>query len=187
MISSDRSWTPHIQTAVLSTRTMAAWIYSALSDRTSTLLMPLFNSLVRSRLEYCCAVWNPEKVSDIKSLEEVQRMFTIKVIVRQQLDYWESLVKVKLLSLQRRRERYCIGHIWKILHELVPNDIDMTFTNNPRHGLKAVLPTLNIRSQSSVRSDYENSFRINAARLRNLLQKVYLGSFPDTPLQKLAA
>ena len=74
MISSDRSWTPHIQSAVLSARTMAAWIFSAFRDRTPTLLMTLFKSLVRSRLEYCCAVWNPAKVSDIKSLEEVQRM-----------------------------------------------------------------------------------------------------------------
>ena len=124
-------------------------------------------------------------------------MFTRKVIGCQQLNYWERLVKLKLMSLQRRRERYCMIHVWKIMHGLAPNDISMNFTNNPRHGMKAVLPPLNMRSQSSVRSDYENSFRINAARLWNLLPKdvnncktieelkpalgKFLESFPDTP------
>ena len=196
-LSSNRSWTHHIQSAVHSARTMAAWIFSAFRDRTPTLLMTLFKSLVRSRLEYCCAVWNPAKVADIKSLEDVQRMFTRRVIGCQQLNYWERLTKLKLMSLQRRRERYCIIHVWKMLHGMAPNDIDMQFNNNPRLGMKAIFPTLNTKSQSSVRSDYENSFRINAARLWNTLPKEvnssktmeslksalgkFLESFPDTP------
>ena len=37
------------------------------------------------------------------------------------LDYSERLVFLKLHSLQRRRERYCIIYVWKIIEGLVPN------------------------------------------------------------------
>ena len=39
----------------------------------------------------------------------------------QSLEYSERLVSLKLYSLQRRRERYCIIYVWKIIEGLVPN------------------------------------------------------------------
>ena len=50
------------------------------------------------------------------------------------LDYWERLKKLKLMSLQRRRERYIIVLVWKILHQRVPNEIGMKFSTNERRG-----------------------------------------------------
>ena len=37
--------------------------------------------------------------------------------------------------------------IWKTMLGLAPNSISMNFTNNPRHGIKAVLLPLNMRSR----------------------------------------
>ena len=37
------------------------------------------------------------------------------------LSYNERLKALKLYSLQRRRERYCIIYVWKVLEGLVPN------------------------------------------------------------------
>ena len=73
------------------------------------------------------------------------------------------------MSLQRRRERYCIIHTWKILNDLAPNDISLNFNRHDRHGIKITLPPINHKTQASVRTDYENSFKIKAARLWNLL------------------
>ena len=39
-------------------------------------LITLFNSLVRTHLEYCCIVWNPIYTSHSIRLEKVQRNFT---------------------------------------------------------------------------------------------------------------
>ena len=39
----------------------------------------------------------------------------------QHSNYWERLHVLKLYSLQRRRERYIIIHIWKITLHMVPN------------------------------------------------------------------
>ena len=196
-ISNDRSWTPHIEKTVQGARTVASWVLSVFRDRTPLLMMTLFKSMVRSKLEYCCPVWNPVKVRDIQALENVQRNFTRKIRGLQNLDYWERLQKLKILSLQRRRERYCIVHIWKILHDHAPNDIGIKFHTHGRRGVKITLPPLNTKAQASVTTDYENSFKINASRLWNLLPcevntvtalepfKVALGKFlgqiPDTP------
>ena len=134
-------------------------------------MLTLYKSMVRSKLEYCCPVWTPSKVSDIQSLENVQRNFTRKVVGCGDLDYWDRLKKLNLMSLQRRRERYCIIHTWNILQNQAPNDINLNFHSHNRHGVKITQPPLNNKAQASVRTDYENSFKIKAARLWNLLPR----------------
>ena len=79
---------------------------------------------------------------------------------------------------------------------LAPNDIKMQFKDNPRLGIKAVVPPLFNKSHQSTAALYENS----AARLWNILPKVvtstttigslkeelgdFLGSIPDNPPTK---
>ena len=66
---------------------------------------------------------------DIQAIKAIQRTFTCKTAEVQHLNY----------SLQRRRERYIIIHIWKIAQHMVPN-IDGTMGDkikarkHPRHG-----------------------------------------------------
>ena len=83
--------------------------------------------MVRSKLEYCSPVWNPARIIDIQKLETVQRSFTRKVLGCSEITYWERLKKLGIMSLQRRRERYCIIHVWKILNEQAPNDVGFQF------------------------------------------------------------
>ena len=84
--------------------------------------------------------------------------------------------KLKLMSLQRRRERYCIIHVWKILNGHAPNEINFEFSTNERLGVKASLPPLNNMAQLSVKTDYDNSFRVRAAQLWNTLPPVIVAS-----------
>ena len=80
---------------------------------------------------------------------------------------------------------------------MAPNDLKFEFYTHPRHGVRATIPAVNMKSQMSVRSDYDRSFRVRAAQLWNTLPadvnslstlesfKVGLGrfleQFPDTP------
>ena len=57
----------------------------------------------------------------IDQLKKIQRSFTNHITGMQSLEYSERLVSLKLYSLQRRRERYCIIYVWKIIEGLVPN------------------------------------------------------------------
>ena len=156
--------------------------------------------MVRSKTEYCCPVWNPTKVGDIEAIESVQRNFTRCIGSCKDLDYWERLKKLKILSLQRRRERYMILHVWKIVNKMAHNDIKMEFKTHQRLGIKAVIPEFNNKAQRSISTHYENSFGVKAARLWNLLPKEvnektvlehfkvvlgeYIDKFPDTPPTK---
>ena len=196
-ISNNRSWGPHIEKTVQGARKMAAWALSAFRDRSQVVMLTLYKSMVRSKLEYCCPVWNPVKVGDIQKLENVQRSFTRKILGCSDLQYWDRLKKLKLMSLQRRRERYSIIHVWKILNEHAPNDISFEFRSHQRHGIKAEIPPMNKSAQLSVRSDYDNTFRVRAAQLFNVLPselrsitildsfKVgldrFMKQYPDTP------
>ena len=196
-LSSDRSWSPQVNQLVQSANKVAGWALSVFRDRSPRLMLTLYKSMVRSRLEYCCPVWNPTKVSDVQALENIQRNFTRKINGCQDLNYWERLEKLKLLSLQRRRERYSIIHVWKMLNNQAPNDIHLQSYPRDRQGLKIRLPQINSKTQASVTTDFFNSFKVKASRLWNLLPKsvntittleefkVKLGSFmdsyPDTP------
>ena len=58
-VSSNRSWTPHIEKTTNSGIKMAAWVLSVFRDRSILVMMTLYKTMVRSKLEYCCPVWNP--------------------------------------------------------------------------------------------------------------------------------
>ena len=168
LVSADNSWSPHIGRMINSARRTAAWVLSVFRDRSRTTMMQLYKSLVRSKLEYCCPVWSPTKIEDIKAIESLQRTFTSKISGLQHLSYWERLERLNMMSLQRRRERYLIIHMWKVRMAQVPNDLNIKFHYNDRLGLKAIVPKA---PQSHVGSVYQNSFAVKGPRLWNMLPK----------------
>ena len=196
-ISSDLSWSIHINTMCARARSVAAWVLSAFETRDRITLVTLYKSLVRSHLEYCCPLWSPRKITDIQLIEGVQRSFTSRIWGVQHLNYWERLKALKLMSLQRRRERYIIIHTWKILQGLCPNDINVIFSAPSRLGIQAQVPRISRSSFLRNQSLYDNSFAVIAPRVWNTLpghlhqladmqnfkNKLtdYLNSIPDNP------
>ena len=141
-VSADLSWTPHVNIIAERAEKVASWVLSAFKTRDKATMMTLYKSLVRSHLEYCCPLWNCSKIMDIQQLEGMQRTFTSKIDGTQHLNYWQRLKALDLMSLQRRRERYLIIHMWKVLHCKCPNDIGIQFSVTLRHGQKAVVPSI---------------------------------------------
>jgi hypothetical protein len=97
-------------------------------------MVQLYKSLVRSRVEYCCSLWNPARIADIQSIEDIQRQFTRRILGLRDTIYWDRLKELKLSSLQCRREHYMIIHVWKILQDVCPNDINMVYKDNCTQG-----------------------------------------------------
>ena len=132
-------------------------------------MLTLFKSLVRSRLEFGCEVWNPFLKKDILLLEQIQRSFTNKINGVKDLDYWDRLKSLNLLSLQRRREKLILAHVWKIANGIYPNSIDLNFKLHKRsNALRAVLRPLP-KTRGKLLTTFENSFIVNAPKLWNVL------------------
>ena len=196
-LSDDCSWSFHINKMTAEARKMAAWALGAFRDRSVLTMMTLFKSLVRSKLEYCCPLWDPAKIGEIQLIENVQKQFTKRISGMSDFDYWERLKKLNLKSLQRRRERYSIIHLWKMQNDKAPNNIGLEFYTSPRLGIRIAIPKFNHLAQRSYSTAYDNSFGIKAARLWNLLPKSvnshtslepfkvalgeFMSQFPDRP------
>ena len=61
---------------VASARKVASWVLGVFRDRSKVVMLQLYKSLIRSKLEYCSPLWNPSIVRDIETIEDVQRFFT---------------------------------------------------------------------------------------------------------------
>jgi hypothetical protein len=72
-----------------------------------------------------------------------------------------------MMSLQRRRARYIILIMWKILHKVAPNCFDITFKVTPRQGAVALIPPLSKTSSQSNLSLYNRSFAVPGPKLWN--------------------
>ena len=168
-MSADLSWSPHIAKVVASARHVAAWVLGVFRDRSKETMIPLYKSLIRCTLEYCCPVWDPTSIADIQLIEDVQRYFTDKISCCKDLNYWERLKLLKLQSLKRRRERYSIIHMWKLLNNIVPNDLNIVFRDRERQGIRAMIPPLQRGARQAAQTHLDNAFSIRAARLWNAI------------------
>ena len=102
-------------------------------------------------------------------MEGVQRTFTSQIGGLKDLNYWERLTRLNLMSLQGRRERYTILMMWKILHGVVPYCRHIEFTETSRYGNKAVIPSL-FKCSSFIRNEtlYDGrSFAVRGPKLWN--------------------
>ena len=79
--------------------------------------------------------------------------------------------KLKMLSLQRRLERYQIIYTWKVLEGIVPNCGIEVKNEIGRNGRMCRIPNISTHSKKSVQSIREQSFQINGLQLFNLIPK----------------
>ena len=110
---SNCSFDFHISNLVKRTKHLTGWILRTFSSRDK---LTLFKALVMSRLDYGCQLWSPYLIKHINMVEK-QRSFTR--FISGMAIYRETVLK--LYSFQRRRERYIVIYVWKILEGLVPN------------------------------------------------------------------
>ncbi|CAL8390071.1 unnamed protein product [Boreogadus saida] len=102
------------------------------------------------------------------------------------------------MSLQRRRERYVIMTLWKILNGHHPNNMGIEFQSSKRNGITAKLPKLSKSGKAKHQTMYDTSFAVLGPKLWNLipanvssvkdlevfkieLKKDFLSKMPDKP------
>ena len=123
--SSNLLFREHIDNIITSSKIMSGVILRTFSTRKEGPMMRMFNSYIKSKLEYCSLVWSPWQQKEINKLERIQKKFTSKIDGLEQLDYHQRLKKLNLYSLERRRERYLIINAWQQVEGLTENTLGL--------------------------------------------------------------
>ena len=172
-MSADGSFSEHIRKICTTARNMCSWILRTFTDRSRDLMLTTWKTLVLPILDYCSQLWSPLKKGDIQLIEDVQRSFIRKIYSHAREDYWDRLRSMHLYSLERRRERYKIIYIWKMLENMVPNFTlersQIKCHTSLRYGRQCIVPPVSRTASSRVQSLSEGSLCVNGARLFNTL------------------
>ena len=121
-MSSNCTFDFHIFNIYKRCSNIAGWILRTFTIRDPQVMLTLYKSLVMSRLMYASQLnWSPYLLKHVYLIEKVQGAFTKHISGMCFPSYSKRLEVLKLDSLQRRRERYGIIYVWKIIEGLVPN------------------------------------------------------------------
>ena len=185
IMSTDLSFKHHIDNMIDEAKKRAAWALRTFKTRDWCSMLTLWKSMVLPKLEYCSQLWCPIKKGDILRIEEVQRSFVRKICFHDSDDqgYWHRLSSLGLYSLQRRRERYRILYVWKVLEGVVPNVNDNEGSGiqqnmNPRFGRLCVVPSYHTLRNSKVKTLYDGTLSVHGSKLFNVLPR-YIRNITD--------
>ena len=169
-MAEDLMFDEHIIKIKNKAKQVAGWILRLVQSRSEETVMLLYKTYVRPHLEYASCLWSPNLIKNISLLEGIQRSITSKISGLEQYNYWERLQKLDLFSLQRRRERYDLIHMWKLQNKIIQDDLGLSFYHTSRHGWKCRQKPLPSK-RGKLATIKENSFSNRAAALYNTLPK----------------
>jgi hypothetical protein len=111
----------------------------------------------------------PTLSTQILAIEKLQKDFFYRVPALREMNYWQQLEHLKMLSLQRRLERYRILYVWKVIESKVPNCGIKVRGEEGRLGRMCEVPPLNTSASQSVQTMREQTFQVNGPKLFNSL------------------
>ena len=159
----------HISNLYRRCSNLAGGILRTFTMRDPHPMLTLFKSLVLSRLDYASQLWSPYLLKHIYLIEKVQKAFTKHISGIHDFSYSKRLETLKLYSLQRRRDRYSIIYVWKIVEGLVPNLSDpITCSLSDRRGRTCIVYHADAGRLGTLKY---NSFRWRSIRMFNRLPK----------------
>ena len=197
IMSNTCLFTNQINKIIEKAKNLIAWIFRAFKTRKYNAMITLYKVLILPVLEYCSVLWCPTGHGQIQLLETIQWSFLRKFANGS--DYWDCLQNMKIYSLERRRERYRIIYIWKILEEMVPNiNNKVKAVPSDRRGRHCSISSIN--NTGKLDTIYRSSITVHGAKLFNAMPRhirdatnmpidefkklldAHLAQIPDQPL-----
>ena len=175
-LSSDLHWSNHINTITSKANSTLGLLRRNLSRCPIQLREQAYIALIRSRLEYCAAIWDPHLIKDISRLEAVQRRAAR--FVKQDHDPYSSvttmLQELHWLTLQERRQDLRLAFLFQIVHGKVAVEAEDYLTKaDPRtrshHNHKYKHYTTNC-------AQYKNSFFVRTVPQWNNLTEACISA-----------
>jgi len=174
IMENNASFRSHINKLECVCKKVVSMIFRSFVTRDASVMMPLFKTLVLSRIDYCSVLWAPSSVGELRRVERIQANFTLRLDLARlpngkRKNYWQRLKELNLYSVQRRFERYSIIYVWKAYHSLVFNP-GIVYERSERRGLVCKRPNFSSRLK-------EESFFVRGPNLFNVLP-VEVRDFP---------
>jgi len=127
-VTNNLSPSVHISDIVSRAHKRALAIHRCLVSCDVNILLHAYKVYVRPRVEHNCIIWAPSTLSDIDSLESVQRRFTKRLSGLHSFSYEARLKRLKLQSLELRRLLTDLMWCYEIIFGLVDVDVNQFFT-----------------------------------------------------------
>ena len=193
-MSDNGGFENHIDITIKKAKKKIGWICRTFMSRDAFFMKKIYIAQVRPILNYCVQLWSPLEGPLMDKLEKVQYHFTNLIPELRNFYSKTRLSKLKMLSVQRRINRYRILYTRKIFLNKVPNPgICIRNDEYTRNGLKLEVPTR--KGQSLLRAQNflvrgPSIFNCLPKKLRNLEKSMdsykieldeYLGTLNDTP------
>ena len=147
-MSDTANFNEHIAKVCKTVNQKCAWILRTFICRNTYFMKTMWKTLVQPHIDYCSQLWMPVKTGDIEKIESLQKQFTKRIPEVRHLSYWDRLRKLKMLSQERRMERYRIIYTWKILEGKSPN-CGILSKNNERLGRMCDIPQIKVKSRKA--------------------------------------
>ena len=116
-------WKESIYASIKDANKMISWVTRNIVNKERNVMLSIYKTLIRPKLEYCVQVWNPVAChgnwSIIIELENVQRRFTRMINNIGLLPYSERLLALNLTTLAERRIRGDLIETYRIMNGIV--------------------------------------------------------------------
>lgn len=114
IVSNDLKVSNQCVKAVKTANRVLGMIKRTFVNRSKSVILPLYKSLVRPHLEYCTQAWRPHLKKDIDMLEAVQHRATKCIQGLHDVPYEDRLQVLHLPSLEYRRHRGDLIEIFRM-------------------------------------------------------------------------
>ena len=124
VVDEKLNFNQHIEEKITKGNQMLGIIRSTFKFINAEVFSLLYKSMVRPHVEYASVIWSPHTKKYTDMLERLQRRATKLVPELRDLPYEDRLRSLHLPTLQYRRLRNDLIHIYKITHNMIELDTD---------------------------------------------------------------
>ena len=174
LVSNDCTFRDHIFKVEKTMRNMSGWILRTFSSRDECVMLTAWKTLVIPHHDYCSQLWSPYLIKYKKLFEQLQYNFLKKIKGMNNKSYDEILKKLRVYSLERRRDRYRVIYTWKILEGLVPG-MNLDSFKSERRGRLIKVPS-NMHSDQTFKTFAIKAWNELPRKIRDLT-KVSVDTF----------
>jgi ribonuclease P/MRP protein subunit RPP40 len=163
IVDNSGKWSEQCSVAVKNANSTLGIIRRHFKTRSRNVIIKLYKSLVRPKLEYCVQAWCPHLKKDIEKIERVQHRATRLVGEFAGLKYDDRLTRAGLTTLEKRRERGDLIQVFKIIKGFDKVDCNKFFqlaVNSRTRGHKYKI--VKVRSRLDIRSKFFSQRVVNS-------------------------